>query len=107
MLGLKICARAPVVLGDVSWLYNVLQSSITANAFSGHLFIARDSHDEQIPQPDKLDFTRRVETGIGGGVKSPKIGRGVKVLNFRGPLKLTPPFCRDSIENPQFGGEKS
>ena len=30
----------------------------------------------------------------------------VYILNFRGSLDLTP-FYRDSIENPQFGGEKS
>ena len=38
------------------------------------------------------------------GVKSPKISGGVKILNFRGSLNLTP-FYRDSIENPQFGGQ--
>ena len=46
-----------------------------------------------------------LETGI-GGVKSPKIRGGVKILNFQGPLKLTP-FYRDSIENRQFRGQKS
>ena len=40
------------------------------------------------------------------GVKSPKIRGGVKILNFQGPLKLTS-FYRDSIENRQFGGQKS
>ena len=49
--------------------------------------------------------THVLETGI-GGVKSPKIRGGVKILNFEGPLKLTP-FHRDSIENRQFGGQKS
>ena len=33
-------------------------------------------------------------------------GGGVKILNLQGPLKLTP-FYRDSIEDCQFGGEKS
>ena len=46
-----------------------------------------------------------LETGI-GGVKSPKIRGGVKISNFQGPLKLTP-FYRVSIENRQFGGQKS
>ena len=46
-----------------------------------------------------------LESGIGGGVKSPKIRGGVKILNFRGSLNLAP-FYRDSIENPQFGGQK-
>ena len=47
-----------------------------------------------------------METGI-GGVKPSKIrGGGVKILNFQGPLKLTP-FYRVSIENRQFGGQKS
>ena len=46
-----------------------------------------------------------LETGI-GGVRSPKIRGGVKILNFQGPLKLTP-FYRDSIENRQFRGQKS
>ena len=46
-----------------------------------------------------------METGI-GGVKSPKIRGGVKISNFQGPLKLTP-FYRVSIENRQFGGQKS
>ena len=41
-----------------------------------------------------------------GGIKSPKIRGVVKILNFQGPLKLTP-FYRDSIENRQFGGQKS
>ena len=41
-----------------------------------------------------------------GGVKSPKIRGGGEILNFRGPLKLTP-FYIDSIENRQFGGQKS
>ena len=45
-----------------------------------------------------------LETGM-GGVKSPKI-RGVKILNFQGPLKLTP-FYRDSTENCQFGGQST
>ena len=32
----------------------------------------------------------------------------MKILNFQGSLHLTPgPFYRDSIENPQFGGQKS
>ena len=39
-----------------------------------------------------------------GGVKSPKIRGGVKILNFGGSLNLTPVY-RDSIENPQFGGQ--
>ena len=30
----------------------------------------------------------------------------MKILNFQGPLKLTP-FYRDSIENRQFRGQKS
>ena len=47
----------------------------------------------------------RLETGI-GGVKSPKIRGGVTILNFQGPLTLTP-FYRDSIENCHFGGQKS
>ena len=47
----------------------------------------------------------KLETGI-GGVKSPIIRGGVKILNFQGPLKLTP-FYRVSIENRQFGGQKS
>ena len=46
-----------------------------------------------------------LETGI-VGVKSPKIRGRVKILNFQGPLKLTP-FYRDSIENRQFRGQKS
>ena len=46
-----------------------------------------------------------LETGI-GGVKSPKIRGGVKILSFQGPLKLTP-FYRVSIDNRQFGGQKS
>ena len=46
-----------------------------------------------------------LETGI-GGVKSPKIRGGVKIFKFRGSRNLTL-FCRDSIENPQFGGQKS
>ena len=43
-----------------------------------------------------------------GGVKSPKIRGGgeVKILNFRGSRNLTL-FYRVSIENPQFGGQKS
>ena len=45
-----------------------------------------------------------LETGI-GGVKSPKIRGGVKILNFQGPLNLTL-FYRDSIENHQFVGQK-
>ena len=40
-----------------------------------------------------------------GGGKSPKIRGGVKILNFRGSRNLTL-FYRDSIENPQFGGQK-
>ena len=48
----------------------------------------------------------KLKTGI-AGVKSPQIrGGGVKILNFQGPLKLTP-FYRDSIETRQFGGQKS
>ena len=39
------------------------------------------------------------------GIKSPKL-EGVKISNFRGPLKVTPSY-RDSIENPQFGAQKS
>ena len=46
-----------------------------------------------------------LETGI-GGVKSPKIRGGVKILKFWGSRNLTL-FYRDSIENPQFGGQKS
>ena len=46
-----------------------------------------------------------LETGI-GGVKSSKIRGGVKILNFQGPLNLTLSY-RDSIENRQFGGQKS
>ena len=46
-----------------------------------------------------------LEIGI-GGVKSLKIRGGVKILNFQGTLKLTP-FYRDSIENRQFGVQKS
>ena len=46
-----------------------------------------------------------LETGI-GGVKSPKIRGGVKILNFQGPRNLTL-FYRDSIENRQFRGQKS
>ena len=37
---------------------------------------------------------------------SPKIRGGVKPSNFQRPLKLTPSY-RDSLENPQFGGQKS
>ena len=47
----------------------------------------------------------QLETGI-GGVKSPKIRGGVKILNFQGPLNLTL-FYRDSIDIRQFGGQKS
>ena len=46
-----------------------------------------------------------LETGI-GGVKSPQIRGGVKILNFQGPLNLTLLY-RDSTENRQFGGQKS
>ena len=46
-----------------------------------------------------------LETGI-GGIKSPKIRGGVKILSFQGPLKLTPVY-RDSIENRHFGDQKS
>ena len=56
-------------------------------------------------QGEEFNSTRSLETGI-GGVKSPKIRGGVKILNFQGPLKLTP-FYRDSIESPKFGGQKS
>ena len=52
----------------------------------------------------KLDNRVSLETGI-GGVKSPKIRGGVKILNFRGCRNLTL-FYRVSIENPQFGGSK-
>ena len=48
---------------------------------------------------------KKLETGI-RGVKSPKIREGVKILDFRGSLTLTL-FYRDSIENPQFGSQKS
>ena len=48
-------------------------------------------------------FTR-LETVI-GGVKSPKIRGRANILNFQGPLKLTP-FYRDAIENRQFWGSK-
>ena len=41
-----------------------------------------------------------------GGVKSPKIRGGLKILTFQGSLNLTL-FYRDSKENPQFGGPKS
>ena len=51
-----------------------------------------------------------MEFGIGdrdrGGSNLRKIRGVVKILNFEGPLKLTP-FYRDSIENRQFGGQKS
>ena len=45
-----------------------------------------------------------LETRI-GGVKSPKIGGGVKILNFRGSLNLTP-FYRGSIEILNLGESK-
>ena len=48
---------------------------------------------------------QKLETGI-GGVKSPKIRGGVKILNFQGPLNLTLSY-RDSIENRQFRGQSS
>ena len=41
-----------------------------------------------------------------GGSNLRKLEGGVKILNFQGPLKLTP-FYRDSIENRQFRGQKS
>ena len=43
---------------------------------------------------------------MGGGFKSPKFRGGVKISNFQGSLKLTH-FSRDSVENRQFGGQKS
>ena len=43
---------------------------------------------------------------VGGGIKSTKIRRVVTILNFAGPLKLTPLY-RDSPESPRFGGQKS
>ena len=61
-------------------------------------------------KPGCLQFLRRRALLLGDpgieGVKSPKIRGGVKILNFRGPLNLTL-FYRDSIENPQFGSQKS
>ena len=42
-----------------------------------------------------------LETGI-GGVKPPKIRGGGEILNFQGPLKVTP-FYRDSIEIVKLG----
>ena len=57
------------------------------------------------PREGKFTSSHFLETGI-GGVKSPKIRGGVKILNFQGPLSMTL-FYRDSLENRQFGGQKS
>ena len=74
-------------------------------------FSFRAADLSQIPSPD-LNCSLNLDSGgalIGdrdGGVKSPKIRGGVKILNLRGSLNLAL-FFRDSIENRQFGGQKS
>ena len=68
------------------------------------------SHNKLLPQSHSRECQAEImgrDWGPGqGGVKPPKIRGGVKILNFQGPLKLTP-FYRTSKENCQFGGQKS
>ena len=46
------------------------------------------------------------DRGGGPNLRRKLEGGGVKILNFRGSRNLTLPY-RDSIDNPQFGGQKS
>ena len=107
-------------IGAISGLVGAFSGPIGTNSYAPHShggraeiapkgpFLARLAPFGLSPPllSPRLDYVRAKYHIMKGGVKSPKIRGGVKIFNFRGSLNLTP-FYRDSIENPQFGGQKS